>query len=159
MPALERTLILLKPDCVQRGLIGRVLSRFEDKGLRIVGLQMRRFSRKLLEEHYAVHRERPFFSKLVAYMGSGPVVAIALEGLDAIEVTRGLIGATNSRKALPGTIRGDFGMSFSNNLVHGSDGKESAAKELGLFFGGEGEIVEWTPADLEWVYSAAEELA
>jgi nucleoside-diphosphate kinase len=159
MPALERTLILLKPDCVQRGLIGRVLARFEDKGLRIVGLQMRRFSRELLEEHYSVHRARPFFSKLVAYMGSGPVVAIALEGLDAIEVTRGLIGATNSRKALPGTIRGDFGMSFSNNLVHGSDGVESATKELGLFFGGKGEIVEWTPADLEWVYSAAEELA
>ena len=159
MPALERTLILLKPDCVQRGLIGRVLARFEDKGLRIVGLQMRRFSRELLEEHYSVHRSKPFFSKLVGYMGSGPVVAIALEGLDAIEVTRGLIGATNSRKALPGTIRGDFGMSFSNNLVHGSDGKESATKELGLFFGGKGEIVEWTPADLEWVYSAAEELA
>src|SRR5688572_28814306 len=101
MPALERTLILLKPDCVQRGLIGRIVSRFEEKGLRIVGLQMRRYPRELLEQHYAVHRERPFFPKLVAYMGSGPVVALALEGLDAIEVTRGLIGATNSRKAAP----------------------------------------------------------
>jgi len=155
----ERTLVLLKPDTIQRGLIGRILARFEDKGLRIVGLQMRRYPRELLEEHYAVHRERPFFGKLVAYMGSGPVVAVALEGVDAIEVTRGLMGATNSRKAAPGTIRGDFGMSFSNNLVHGSDGPESATKELGLFFAGEGEIVEWTPADLEWVYSVAEELS
>jgi nucleoside-diphosphate kinase len=156
---LERTLVLLKPDTVQRGLIGRILARFEDKGLRVVGLQMRRYPRELLEEHYAVHRERPFFAKLVAYMGSGPVVAVALEGVDAIEVTRGLMGATNSRKAAPGTIRGDFGMSFSNNLVHGSDGPESAAKELGLFFAGDDEIVEWTPADLEWVYSVAEELS
>ena len=156
---MERTLVLLKPDTTQRGLIGRILSRFEDKGLRIVGLQMRRYPRELLEQHYAVHRERPFFSKLVAYMGSGPVVAVALEGVDAIEVTRGLMGVTNSRKAAPGTIRGDFGMSFSNNLVHGSDGPESATKELALFFGAEGEIVEWTPADLEWVYSVAEELS
>jgi len=156
---LQRTLVLLKPDTVQRGLIGRILARFEDKGLRIVGLQMRRYPRELLEQHYAVHRDRPFFAKLVAYMGSGPVVALALEGVDAIEVTRGLMGATNSRKAAPGTIRGDFGMSFSNNLVHGSDGPESATKELALFFGGEGEVVDWTPADLEWVYSVAEELS
>lgn len=155
---MQRTLVLLKPDTVQRGLIGRILTRFEEKGLRIVGLQMRRYPRALLQEHYAVHRERPFFAKLVEYMGSGPVVALALEGVDAIEVTRGLIGATNGRKAAPGTIRGDFGMSFSNNLVHGSDGAESAAKELALFFGGEGELVDWTPADLAWVYSVAEEL-
>ena len=156
---MERTLVLLKPDTVQRGLIGRILARFEDKGLRIVGLKMRRFPRSLLEEHYAVHRERPFFAKLVEYMGSGPVVALVLEGVDAIEVTRGLMGTTNSRKAAPGTIRGDFGMSFSNNLVHGSDGPESAAKELALFFGEQGEIVEWTPADLAWIYSVSEELS
>ncbi|MBK7642072.1 MAG: nucleoside-diphosphate kinase [Planctomycetes bacterium] len=156
---LERTLVLLKPDAVQRGLIGNILSRFEQKGLRIVGLKLRRFDLKLIEEHYSVHKERPFYPKLVKFMTSGPVVAVALEGKDAIEVLRKLIGKTNSRQAEPGTIRGDLGMSFSNNLVHGSDGPESAAKELKLFFAGAGELVDWTPATLEWVYSVEEELA
>lgn len=156
---MERTLVLLKPDALQRGLVGRILARFEDKGLQIVGLKMRRFPRALLEQHYAAHRERPFFGKLVEFMGSGPVVAIALEGKDAIEVTRNLMGATNARKAAPGTIRGDLGMSFSNNLVHGSDGPESATKELALFFGEPGDVTPWKPADLEWVYSVAEELS
>jgi len=156
---LERTLVLLKPDCLQRGLAGRILTRFEEKGLRLVGLKLRHFDRKTIEKHYEVHKERPFYGKLVEFMTSGPVVAIALEGIDAIEVTRNLMGATNARKAAAGTIRGDFGMSFSNNLVHGSDGPESAAKELALFFGGAGELVDWTPATLEWTYSVAEELA
>jgi nucleoside-diphosphate kinase len=157
--ALERTLVLFKPDAVQRGLVGRILARFEDKGLRIVGLKLRQFSRAHIEKHYEVHKERPFYPKLVQFMSSGPVVALALEGKDAIEVTRNLMGATNSRKAAPGTIRGDFGMSFSNNLVHGSDSQESAVRELALFFSERGELVEWTPCDLEWVYSVAEELA
>jgi nucleoside-diphosphate kinase len=157
--AVERTLVLFKPDTVQRGLSGRILSRFEEKGLKIVGLKLRQFPRDLIEKHYEVHKERPFYSGLVDYMTSGPVVALALEGVDAIEVTRGLMGATNARKAAPGTIRGDFGMSFSNNLVHGSDGPESAATELGLFFPEAGETVEWTPNNLPWLYNVAEELS
>lgn len=155
---LERTLVLLKPDCVQRGLVGEVLRRFEQKGLQIVGLKMRQFQKATLEKHYEAHKERPFFGNLVKFMASGPVVAIALEGKDAIEVVRGLMGKTNSRQAAPGTIRGDLGMSFSNNLVHGSDGPEAATKELALFFGEAGELVAWTPVTQPWVYSVAEEL-
>ena len=155
---MERTLILLKPDAVQRGLVGKILSRFEDKGLKLVGMKLRQFPKELLEKHYAVHKERPFFAGLVQYMGSGPVVALSLEGKDAIDVCRTLIGKTNCREAAPGTIRGDLGMSFSNNLVHGSDGPESAAHELGLFFAEDGELVDWTPSTLGWVYNVEEEL-
>jgi nucleoside-diphosphate kinase len=152
----ERTLILLKPDAVHRGLIGRILTRFEEKGLKLVGLKLRRFPVKLIEQHYAAHRERPFYKALVGFMSSDPVVAIALEGKNAIEVARLAIGATDSKKALPGTIRGDFGMSFSNNLVHGSDGPEAAAKELALFFPEASELCEWTPVTDAWVYSDEE---
>lgn len=155
---MERTLILLKPDALHRGLVGPILERFERKGLRIVGMKLRRFPKELLREHYAVHAERPFFDGLVDYMGSAPVLALALEGVDAIGVARNLIGATNGREAAPGTIRGDFGMSFSTNLVHGSDGPESAAKELALFFPEDGELVEWTPATFEWTYNLQEEI-
>lgn len=157
--AVERTLVLLKPDAVQRGLTGRILARFEDKGLKVIGMKLRQFERSLLEQHYSDHKGKPFYEGLVAYMGSGPVVALALEGVDAIEVTRGLMGKTNARQAAPGTIRGDFGMSFSNNLVHGSDGAASAEKELGLFFADASEVVEWQPADWEWRYNVAEELS
>ena len=156
---LERTLVLFKPDAVQRGLIGRILARFEDKGLKLVALKMRRFPRALVEEHYSVHRERPFYAGLVEYMSSGPVVALALEGVDAIEVTRRLMGKTNSRQAEPGTIRGDLGMSFSNNLVHGSDSPDSARRELELFFSDPDESVQWTPSVLPWLYNVREELA
>jgi len=152
----ERTLVLFKPDAVQRGLVGRILARFEAKGLKLVGLKMRQFPVPLVEKHYAVHKERPFYRNLVDFMTSGPVVALALEGKSAIEVVRGLIGATNAAKAAPGTIRGDFGLSFSNNLVHGSDGAESAEKELALFFPDAAEICEWTPAETDWVYSVEE---
>ncbi len=156
---MERTLILAKPDAVQRGLVGHILSRFEDKGLKLVGMKLRQFESALLEQHYAVHKERPFFGSLVEFMGSGPVVAFAFEGKNAISVARTLIGATNSAEAAPGTIRGDLGMSFSNNLVHGSDGPESAATELSLFFPEAQELVEWTPCSLEWTYSVKEELS
>jgi len=152
----ERTLILLKPDAVHRGLIGRIICRFEEKGLKLIGLKLRQFPVKLIEQHYAVHKERPFYRNLVAFMSSSPVVAIALEGKNAIEVARLAIGATDSKKAAPGTIRGDFGMSFSNNLVHGSDGPESAQKELALFFPDAAEICEWTPVTDAWVYSDEE---
>ncbi|MDG1492147.1 MAG: nucleoside-diphosphate kinase, partial [Planctomycetota bacterium] len=147
---MERTLVLLKPDAVQRGLVGSILSRFEAKGLSIVGLKMRTFDRSVLEQHYEVHKERPFYPNLVDFMSSGPVVAIALEGKDAITVVRTLVGKTNAREAAPGTIRGDLGMSFSNNLVHASDGEDTAKFELGLWFSDSAELSDWTPSDLEW---------
>ncbi len=155
---MERTLVLLKPDAVQRSLVGTITARFEAKGLKIVGLKARTFERSLLEKHYEVHKERPFYGNLVDFMSSGPVVAMCLEGKDAITVVRSLVGKTNAREAAPGTIRGDFGMSFSNNLVHASDAEDTAKFELGLWFGGEGELSDWTPADLEWRYSVKEEL-
>lgn len=157
-PTVERTLVLAKPDAVQRGLVGEIIRRFEQKGLKLIGLKLRQFPREVLERHYEVHKERPFFNNLVEFMGSGPVVAMAWEGKDAISVGRTLMGTTNAAEAAPGTIRGDFGVSFSNNLVHGSDGPESAANELSIFFDGEGELVDWKPANLEWVYSVKEEL-
>lgn len=156
---MERTLVLLKPDAVQRGLIGTILARFESKGLKLVGLKMRTFDRALLEQHYEVHKERPFYASLVDFMSSGPVVALCLEGKDAIAVVRTLVGKTNAREAAPGTIRGDFGMSFSNNLVHASDGEDTAEFELGLWFADSAELSDWNPADLEWRYSVKEELA
>ena len=153
---MERTLVLLKPDAVQRGLVAPILARFEAKGLKLVGLKMRRFPLELIQKHYEVHREKPFYGNLVEFMTSGPVVAIALEGIGAIEATRKLMGATNSAKADPGTIRGDFGMSFSNNLVHGSDGPETAKSELALWFSDPDELSDWTPAEETWVYSVEE---
>ena len=148
----ERTLVLLKPDAVQRGLVGEILARFERKGLKLVGMKLRRFDAGLLRQHYAAHAGKPFFDGLVRFMGSGPVVAIALEGKNAIAVTRNLMGKTNCAEAAPGTIRGDLGMSVSFNLVHGSDGAETAAKELGLFFPGNEELVSWTPTGERWIY-------
>jgi len=153
----ERTLVLLKPDAVQRGLVGRILARFEEKGLALVGMKMRTFSKSLLEQHYAVHKARPFFAGLVKFMSSGPAVALVIEGKDAIAVVRTLVGKTNGRESPPGTIRGDYAMSFSTNLVHASDSPESAQFELGLWFEDE-ELSAWKPADLEWRYSVAEEL-
>ena len=149
---MERTLVLLKPDAVQRGLVGEIVARFERKGLKLVGLKLRRFDETLLKKHYAAHEGKAFFAGLVRFMGSGPVVALALEGKNAIAVTRALMGKTNCAEAAPGTIRGDFGMSVSFNLVHGSDGPESAAQELALFFPGEAELVPWTPSGERWVY-------
>ena len=156
---MERTLVLLKPDAVQRGLAGRILARFEEKGLKLIGMKLRQFPTDLIQQHYAVHKERPFYPKLVEYMTSGAVVALAFEGLDVIAVVRRMVGATNSREADPGTIRGDFGMSFSNNLVHASDSPESATTEMALFFPDAEETVEWTPSLEGWIYNVAEELA
>jgi nucleoside-diphosphate kinase len=149
--ATETTLVLVKPDGVQRGLVGTVLSRLEAKGLHIVGLKLVRPPRSLLEQHYAVHKERPFFEDLLAFMSSGPVVAIAVRGDAAIEVVRRMMGPTHGAEAPAGTIRGDFGMSKSFNLVHGSDAAETAEYELPLWFG-EGEIVDHDLDRLRWVY-------
>lgn len=158
IPTVERTLVLLKPDAVQRGLIGRITARFEDKGLEVVGMKMRHFSLETIQQHYAVHAERPFYKDLVSFMTSGPVVAIALQGNNAITVVRTVVGPTNSAEAAPGTIRGDFGMSFSHNMIHASDSPEASATELALFFGDEGDLIDWTPCSRDQVYNAAEEL-
>jgi nucleoside-diphosphate kinase len=145
----ERSLVLIKPDGVQRLLVGRVLARFEDKGLKLVGLKLVAVSRELAEQHYAVHRERPFFAGLVAFITSGPLVAIAVEGPNAIAVVRSMAGATRPWEAAPGTIRGDFALGVAQNLVHASDGPETAAAELALWFP-EG-IVEYPRQVDRWV--------
>ncbi|MEY3266156.1 MAG: nucleoside diphosphate kinase [Actinomycetota bacterium] len=131
----NRTLVLLKPDAVERGLIGAILSRFESKGLTIVGMELRTLNAAILERHYEEHVGKGFYGELVSFMGRGPVVALAIEGPeDTWEIVRSMMGATNPRKAEMGTIRGDFGTLFTENLVHGSDSAESAARELGIFF-------------------------
>jgi nucleoside-diphosphate kinase len=151
MATLQRTLIILKPDAVQRGLCGEILTRFERKGLQVVGLKFTQISQSLAAQHYAVHKERPFYAGLVRFMTSSPVVVLALAGKDAVTIARNLMGATFGSKAAPGTIRGDLGVSNAYNLVHGSDSPEAAEKELGLFFQPD-ELVEWTPAVQPWVY-------
>lgn len=130
----ERTLVLVKPDGVRRGVIGEVISRLERKGLKIVALDLRTLSVETAEEHYAEHRERPFFGELVEFITGGPLVAMVVEGPRAIESFRTLAGATDPVKALPGTIRGDFALEIGENIVHGSDSPESAAREVKLFF-------------------------
>jgi nucleoside-diphosphate kinase len=145
---IQRTLILLKPDCLQRGLAGEAITRFERKGLRLIGMKLMVPSRTLAEQHYVEHAQKPFFSELVAFITSSPLVAVALEGDSAVTVCRTLIGPTDGRAAPPGTIRGDFGLSRSNNLIHGSDSPESAARELALWFS-EG-LIAWSRCDQKW---------
>lgn len=154
---METTLIILKPDALHRRLAGRILSRFEEKGLTIVGMKLAHLKRELVETHYEPHRGKPFYDGLVRYMTSAPVLLLALRGRNAIDVSRKLMGKTFGYEAEPGTIRGDFGISKSMNLVHGSDSPESARRELGLFFEGY-ELHDRTPADLTWVYDPVEEL-
>lgn len=133
---MEQTLVLVKGDGVRRKLIGEIIRRIEDKGLDIRTLQLMDVSRELAEEHYAEHRDKPFFGELVEFITSTPVVAMRVEGEGAIKVMRNLMGATNPAEAAPGTIRGDLALSLPDNLVHGSDSPESADRELELFFGG-----------------------
>lgn len=133
--AVESTLLIVKPDGVGRGLVGEVLRRIEDKGLRIAEMRLMRIDRDLAEEHYAEHREKPFFGELVAFITSGPVVVARLEGEGAIDVWRTMMGPTDPATAPPGTIRGDLGLVITQNIVHGSDSPESAERELSLFFG------------------------
>lgn len=132
--AIERTLIIVKPDGVQRALVGQVIARFESRGLRIAGLKLMRISRALAEEHYAEHRGKPFYEGTVNYMTSAPVVVMVLEGPDAIAAARATMGATNPLNAQPGTIRADFGLNISRNIVHGSDKPETAEREINLYF-------------------------
>ncbi len=131
---MQKTLVLLKPDCVERRLIGEIIGRFENKGLNIIAMKMLRVSPALSKQHYAEHVTKPFYSNLEAFITSSPIVALALEGLEAIRVVRDMLGATSGLKAAPGTIRGDFSSSRQMNLVHASDSEESATRELALYF-------------------------
>src|SRR5215813_1809448 len=152
---MERTLVLIKPDAVQRGLIGRVLARFEDKGLKVAGLKFIKLSDALLNEHYSHLADKPFFPGTKRFMTLTPVVAICLEGLDAVDTVRRLCGITKAREAAPGTIRGDWAMSVQANLVHASDSIETAAKEVPRFFD-ESELHEYQSALTRAIYSEDE---
>jgi nucleoside-diphosphate kinase len=149
---MEQTLIVFKPDAIHRHLVGRILTRFEEKGLRMAGLKLFQPPRALVEEHYAVHRAQPFYASLVEFMTSGPVIAAVLEGPGAIAVVRKLVGATHGQQAEAGTIRGDFGLDQRYNLVHASDGPETAKKEIALFFKPE-ELVRYERVTERWIAS------
>ena len=147
---MQQTLILLKPDCVQRRLVGTIIQRFEQKGLRLAGLKLVQPTRDLAEKHYAVHKGKPFYDSLLKFLTSGPTVALVWEGREAVAVGRTLMGPTDGTKAPPATIRGDFALSVQNNLVHGSDSPENAATEIALWFK-PNELVVYQPADASWV--------
>ena len=151
---METTLIILKPDAVQRGLMGKILARFEDKGLQVVGCKLTQIPKATAETHYAAHSSKPFYPGLVKFMTSSPVLVLALRGNGAITIARNMMGATFGSKANPGTIRGDFGVSNSFNLIHGSDSPEAAEKELALFFA-KGEVLAWNRAGDAWIYDMA----
>src|SRR5438270_13387352 len=149
--SMQRTLIIFKPDCVQRRLVGQILRRFEAKGLRIAALKLIQVDRALGEEHYGEHRGKPFFDGLIGFITGGPVVVGVLEGNEAIAVVRAMLGATNGAAAAPGTVRGDFSISKQNNLIHGSDSPESAAREIALWFT-PGEVIEYAIDGSDWVF-------
>lgn len=149
---METTLVLCKPDALHRGLVGRILSRFEEKGLQLVGLKLMTMNKELAAKHYAEHVGKGFYEGLVGFMTASPLVAVAIRGPQAVATVRKLMGKTFGLDAEPGTLRGDFGCSKSFNLLHGSDSAESAARELGLFFP-EG-IENWTPAGSAWLWDA-----
>ena len=146
----ERTLVLIKPDGVQRLLVGRILARFEERGLKLAGLKLVRVERAFAEQHYAVHRGKPFFEGLLDFITSGPLVALALDGPNAIAVVRSMVGATRPHEAAAGTIRGDLAVETAQNLVHASDGAETAAAELALWFG-PGELLDYDREVDRWV--------
>lgn len=148
---MERTYLMIKPDGVQRGLIGEIITRIEKKGLKIAGLKMLKISKETAEKHYGEHIGKPFFDSLVDYITSGPVVAMAVEGNDVVTTTRELMGATNPLKAAPGTIRATYGMDMGRNIIHGSDSNASAAREINIFFLPE-ELVEYTRVIDRWIY-------
>lgn len=147
---MERTLILVKPDGVQRALVGEVIRRFENRGMKLVGMKFMRMTQELAARHYAEHEGKSFYRNLVDYITSGPVVAMVWEGKDAINAARATMGATNPVEANPGTIRGDFGMEIGRNIVHGSDGADTAKREVALFFD-EGELLSWTRETDRWI--------
>ncbi|NEP34604.1 MULTISPECIES: nucleoside-diphosphate kinase [Moorena] len=148
---MERTFLMVKPDGVQRNLVGQIIQRFETKGFTLVGLKLMNVSRELAEQHYAVHKERPFFPKLIEFIISGPVVAMVWEGNGVVASARKIIGATKPLEAEPGTIRGDYGLDTGRNLIHGSDAIETAQNEISLWFKEE-ELVSWQPTITPWLY-------
>jgi len=147
---MQQTLLLLKPDAVQRRLIGTIIERFERKGLRLAGMKFLQADRALAEKHYAVHKGKPFYESLLGFLTSGPTVAMVWEGREAVAVCRNLIGATDGVKAAPGTIRGDFALTVQNNLIHGSDSTENAAAEVTLWFEPK-ELFRYTTTDASWI--------
>ena len=147
---MQRTLILLKPDAVHRRLIGTILQRFEQKGLTLVALKLVQPTRDLAEKHYAIHRGKPFYDSLLQFLTSGPTLAVVLEGREAVTVCRAMMGVTDGAKSPSGTIRGDFGISVQNNLIHGSDSPENAVTEIALWFKPE-ELLNYTPVDAGWI--------
>ena len=147
---MERTLILVKPDGVQRSIVGEIISRFENRGLKLIGLKLHQLKTEVAEEHYGEHKGKPFFDGLVSFITSGPLVAMAFEGNNCIEICRGTMGATNPVGAAPGTIRGDFAVDIGRNVVHGSDSSENAAKELNIFFKPQ-ELIDYTKTVDSWV--------
>lgn len=149
---MERTFVMVKPDGVQRGLVGNVMSRLENKGLKLVGCRFLQMSPQMAETHYGVHRERPFFGELVSFITSGPVLAMVWEGPSAIKVVRNLVGATNPEEAAPGSIRGDRALEISKNVVHASDGPDTARFEIDLFFQAS-QLVEYSRSGDEWILS------
>lgn len=148
---MERTLIILKPDAVQRGLIGPIITRLEQRGLRFAAMKLMQISPELAARHYAVHKGKPFYEGLVQFITSGPVVVVVIEGKDAINIVRKTLGATSPANAEPGTIRADFGLEIGRNLVHGSDGPDTAAYEIPLFFA-EDEILTYERAVDRWIH-------
>lgn len=148
---MERTLVIIKPDAVQRGLIGETVSRLERRGLKIVGMKLMQIDEELARRHYSVHRGKPFFERLVEHITSAPVVVMVVEGPKAIEAVRFTMGATDPVNAAPGTIRGDYALDILHNLVHGSDGPDTARTEVALFFA-ENELVSWTRDTDRWAF-------
>lgn len=148
---MERTFLMVKPDGVQRNLIGEIVSRFEKKGFKLVGAKLMQISNELAEQHYGEHKERPFFGELVGFITSGPVFAMVWEGENVIATARQMMGKTNPKDAAPGTIRGDFGVTVGKNVIHGSDSPESAAREISLFFKEE-ELLTYSKLMDQWIY-------
>lgn len=148
---MEKTFIMVKPDGVQRNVIGEVVKRFEQKGFKLAGAKLMQVSQELAETHYSEHKERPFFGELVDFITSGPVFAMVWEGENVISTARTMIGATNPQEANPGSIRGDFGVTVGKNIIHGSDSKESAEREINLFFK-EDELIAYDKQDYDWIY-------
>ena len=146
----ERTFVMIKPDGVQRGLVGEIISRFEKKGIKIVAMKMLKVDRELAEKHYAVHKGKPFFEPTVKYITSSPVIAMVLEGYNVIEMVRNMVGKTNPQEAAAGTIRGDYGQHIGRNIIHASDGKETAEYEINLWFKQE-EICDYKRIDEVWL--------
>ncbi|MDM5298537.1 nucleoside-diphosphate kinase [Bacillus pumilus] len=148
---MDKTFLMVKPDGVERQLIGEIVSRFEKKGLQLVGAKLMKIPKEVAETHYGEHKEKPFFGELVSFITSGPVFAMVWQGEQVVDVTRQMIGKTNPKEALPGTIRGDYGLTVGKNIIHGSDSPESAEREINLFFQQE-ELTNWDQTISSWIY-------